>query len=129
MGLIEKYLSRNKCTLILCDADVNASPNDAYVTITKYDNIEAYYNFGMKEQRYKICPKCGIAFKGNRHNNDKYCKECTDKDNALFNFIHCEDCGKRIKISSKNHKTTRCKECQAIQNKNYEQNRKIRLTN
>lgn len=129
MGLIEKYLSRKKCTLVLNKADVNAIVDDAYITITKYDNIEAYYNFGMKELRYKICPKCGIAFRGNKHNNDKYCRECIEKENLTFTFIHCEDCGKRIKVSSKNHKTTRCKECQALYNKIYDQNRKFRSTN
>lgn len=125
MGFIEKYLSRNKCTLILNNADINVDKNDIYLTITKYEDIEPYYNFGMKENRYKICPKCGLAFKGNRHNNDKYCKECTDKDNLSFHYIHCEDCGTRLKISNKNTKTIRCQSCQSQYNKLYDKNRKM----
>jgi hypothetical protein len=125
MGLIEKYLSKNKCVLILNNADTEVDIDDVYITITQYENVDAYYNFGMKENRYKICPKCGIAFKGNRHNNDKYCKQCSDKENSCFHFIHCEDCGKRIKISNKNTKTTRCRDCQSEYNKIYDRNRKI----
>lgn len=124
MGLIEKYLSRNKCTLILNNADTDVNMDDIYMSITKYENIESYYNFGMKENRYKICPKCGVAFKGNRHNNDKYCKECTDKDNTSFHYIHCEDCGTRLKVSNKNHKTTRCIACQSKYDKLCDKNRK-----
>ncbi len=129
MGLIEKYLARNKCTLVLNNADINVHQDDIYLTITKYEDIEAYYHYGMKENKYKICPKCGFAFKGNRHNNDKYCKECTDKDNLSFHYIHCEDCGTRIKVSNKNTKTTRCKECQAKHDRFNDKNRKIRLAN
>ena len=129
MGLVEKYLARNKCTLVLNNADIDVNPDDVYLTITKYEDIEAYYHYGMKENRYKICPKCGFAFKGNRHNNDKYCKECTDKDNLSFHYIHCEDCGTRIKVSNKNTKTTRCKHCQTEHDRLNDKNRKIRLAN
>jgi hypothetical protein len=129
MGLIEKYLSKNKCTLILNSADVNVDMDDVYMTITKYEDVESYYKYGMKENKYKICPKCGLAFKGNRNNNDKYCRECADKDNSSFHYIHCEDCGKRIKISNKNTKTTRCKECQSKYIRIYDKNRKFRLAN
>ena len=129
MGFVEKYYSRNKCTLILNNADVDVDVNDVYMTITKYEDIESYYKFGMKEDRYKVCLKCGVAFKGNKHNNNKYCKECSDKENTLYRYIHCEDCGKRIKVSNKNHKTTRCNNCQAEKVKIYDQNRKFRLTN
>ena len=129
MGFVEKYLARNKCTLILNHADIDVDMDDVYLTITKYEDIESYYNFGMKENRYKICPKCGLAFKGNRHNNDKYCKECTDKENSSFHYIHCEDCGTRIKVSNKNTRTTRCSECQREQDRINDKNRKIRLAN
>lgn len=128
MGLIEKYLSNKKCTLILNVADIDPEEDQTYIKITKYDNIEPYYCYGMKETKYKICPKCGIAFKGNKHNNDKYCKECVDKENILFHYIHCEECGSRLKISNKNHKTTRCKKCQSNYVKIYDRKRKIRLT-
>jgi hypothetical protein len=127
MGFIEKYYTRNKCTLVLNRADITVDTNDIYLTITKYEDIESYYHFGMQENRYKICPKCGLAFKGNRHNNDKYCKECTDKDNSSFHYIHCEDCGTRLKVSNKNTKTTRCKQCQLEQDRINDKNRKIRL--
>lgn len=124
MGLIEKYYSRNKCTLILNNADVHIDENNVYMTITKYNNIESYYKYGMREDRYKICVKCGEAFKGNKHNNNKYCTECSDKENFLYHFIHCEDCGRRIKISNKNTKTTRCRSCQSQHDKIYDKNRK-----
>ena len=129
MGLIEKYLSKNKCTIVLNSADVDAKKEDAYIEITRYNNIDAYYCYGMNESRYKICPRCGVAFKGNRHNNDKYCKECAEKESSAFHYIHCEDCGKRIKVSNKNNRTTRCKECQSEKIRIYDKNRKFRLTN
>lgn len=124
MGLIEKYYSRNKCTLVLNKADVCVDEADVYITVTNYDNIEPYYQYGMKVDRYKICAKCGIAFKGNKHNNDKYCKECADRENINFHYIHCEDCGRRIKVSAKNTKTTRCHSCQSIRVKTYDKKRK-----
>jgi hypothetical protein len=123
VGLVETYLGKEKCTIILNEADIDINPEEVFLEITQYDDIESYYKYGLREKKYKICPNCGKAFKGNRQNNDKYCKDCTDKDSYNFHFIHCEDCGKRIKINNYNTKTTRCKECQSLHKKISDKNR------
>lgn len=123
-GLIEKKLSKNKCTIILTDADIEINSQDIFIAITKYEDIDSYYKYGLHEDRYKICQSCGKAFKGNNQNNDKYCKDCVAKDDYHFHYIHCKDCGMRVKVSNYNTKTKRCKSCQDIYNKQYDKNRK-----
>lgn len=124
LGYIENRFYRNKCTIIVNNADIDVDPEDVYIKISEYDDIDSYYKYGMHELKYKVCPKCGIAFKGNRQNNDKYCKKCTEKDDTSYHYIHCVDCGSRVKISNKDHKTIRCKDCQHEHIKEYDKTRK-----
>lgn len=111
-GLIESYFARGKCSIILLQADVEPAPEDVYMTITDYTCVENYYRYGMHEKYYKLCAHCGKAFKDNKQNNSKYCRDCSESGCSEYIYKHCIDCGKRIKVNPKNHKSERCRECQ-----------------
>ena len=84
---------------------------------------QIYNNLCENVDHKNICRKCGkrtneVLIRGK-------CDECRKKDYKIDNrtnmkTITCVDCGKKIKISIHNKRTTRCKECQNITNKERE---------
>ena len=72
-----------------------------------------FYNGG----RFIRCQECGILVRNNTNRTVKHCKDCAADftryhERQKEKIIICEDCGKEIIVSAKNHKTKRCAECQ-----------------
>lgn len=121
-GLIEAKWGKGRCTIILTKADTE--PSSPYLTITNYNNFEEYYQYILNESNYKLCLKCGSAFKtSSSKNNDKLCPECKRSTDS-YTYRHCVICGTRFKVKSKDNKSTKCAECQRVHKQNLDRERK-----
>lgn len=58
------------------------------------------------------CAECGILVRGNKAGTKRYCSACAAYTPQETKSIICIDCGKEIKVSSKNNQTSRCSDCQ-----------------
>lgn len=83
---------------------------ECYFRNFKYEISGLSVPSSRTKNNYKTCQKCGKLFIVNS-NSQKFCKNCISKPMVLKDII-CIDCRKEFKISSKNNKTIRCKECQ-----------------
>ena len=63
------------------------------------------------------CAECGVLMRGNKAGTKKYCSHCAGYIPQEFKIITCVDCGKEFRVNSKNHKTVRCQDCQAIKDR------------
>ena len=63
------------------------------------------------------CAECGVLMRGNKAGTKKYCSHCAGYIPQEFKIITCVDCGKEFRVNSKNHKTVRCQNCQAIKDR------------
>ena len=57
------------------------------------------------------CQGCGKLYAHTKHNR-LYCDDCRGQNTNMNKFVVCEDCGRAFTVSAKNHKTTRCRDCQ-----------------
>ena len=85
-------------------------------------NIERHLN-----PREIYCKQCGKRFIP-KSNANKYCDSCFEKKQkkARTRTITCIDCGKTFTVPSTYRKTKRCSECQAIESKRLDRERKKR---
>lgn len=88
--------------------------NDADEELFVSDFRELGYEYELYNgENYIRCAECGILTRGNKNKTKKYCSDCNGSASTATRFICCEDCGIQIEIPAKNHKTTRCRKCQA----------------
>ena len=68
-----------------------------------------------RETDDRICTRCGKHFCPTKQNQLR-CDECNKNryTKMVYKYINCWDCGKQVKIPSKNNQTIRCLECQKI---------------
>lgn len=76
--------------------------------------------------KYIICKNCGKIVENSKNNRRKYCEECQNNDRQEDKIIICEDCGHRYSVSSKDHKSCRCRRCQAKRDRENNCQRQIR---
>ena len=120
--LIEAKWGRGRCTIILTQADV--VPTDPFLTITDYSKFEEYYQYTLGESAYKLCSKCGAAFKtSSPEKNEKLCVSCKRSADP-YTYRHCTECGTRFKVNSQNSKSTKCANCQRKHKLNLDRERK-----
>ena len=70
------------------------------------------------------CRECGILTRGNKNGTKQYCSKCAGYTPIETKTVTCIDCGKIFDINARNHKTVRCKQCQAIKDKDNAKARK-----
>lgn len=98
------------------------------ITFSEEDGEEALRISDFRELGYEYlnylgedfirCADCGILTRRGKTNRKKYCKKHEKKkENQAEKTKFCIDCGKLIEVSSKNNKTCRCFECQALVNR------------
>lgn len=75
--------------------------------------------------RETYCKQCGKRFIP-KANANKYCDSCFEEKhkNVDYRIITCIDCGKTVRIPKSSKKTKRCSECQTIENKRLDRERK-----
>lgn len=121
-NLIEAKWGKGRCTIILTQADIE--PTTPYLTITNYDKFEEYYQYALNESNYKLCSKCGAAFKTHSSkNNERLCPDCKRSTDAYV-YRHCTICGTRFKVNSNDTKSTKCAKCQRAHKLNMDRERK-----
>lgn len=98
---------------------VDISDKDIIEYITDYDHLDLYYE-KLSGGRIGKCEKCGKLFKQNKNGTAKYCYKHRGKISAVTKKILCQDCGKSFTVSAKNNKTTRCSDCKAKYNKEWQ---------
>ena len=76
--------------------------------------------------KYIICKNCGKIVENSKNNRRKYCEECQNNDRQEDKIIICKDCGHRYSVSSKDHKSCRCRRCQAKRDRENNCQRQIR---
>lgn len=75
------------------------------------------------------CGKCGILTRGNKAGTKRYCTNCIAYTPIKTKKIICIDCEKEFVTTSKNTKSTRCPDCQAIINREKKRIWKQNITN
>lgn len=70
-----------------------------------------------KGENFIRCADCGILIRNNKAGTKKYCKDCAIYTPKGSKKVICVDCGKEFETSSKNSKSTRCRECQNLMNR------------
>lgn len=58
------------------------------------------------------CGDCRILVRNNSKNNRQYCSACAGYVPQEYKIVGCVDCGKKIRVSSKNNLGHRCELCQ-----------------
>lgn len=103
--------------------DLPKKNDNPSVRVTFCDNegecamaVTDFRNLGYQYLQYigeniVACQQCGILMRGNKAGTKKYCKDCAGYIPQEYKIITCIDCGKEIRISSKNTETCRCEDC------------------
>lgn len=102
-----KKVGNNNCRVLILD---DSSPE---VFIEDFRSMGHEYQLYHGE-RYVRCERCGVLYKkakGSKGTN--YCKACREKLPMSMRRYNCIDCGKEVFVISRNHKSSRCAECQA----------------
>lgn len=86
----------------------------------------SYYYRRYRGENIIKCLKCGILMRGNKNNTKKYCNNCAGYQKIGEKTVTCIDCGKQFDVSAKDNRSTRCKDCAAIQKRESARMRKQR---
>lgn len=81
-----------------------------------------YTYLRFKGENFIECAECGILIRNNKNRTKKYCKNCSTYTPQVTKTITCVDCGKEIIVDSKNNRSCRCVDCQAIYRNEYQRN-------
>jgi len=122
---IERYLKINKLyTLGFVEPSKKITNLSIRVTYINDDSPQKLFISDFRELGYEYlqykgekfirCQECGILTRADKHNTKKYCKNCAKRPPKEFKIIKCVDCGKEIRVNSKNNRTKRCNHCYRI---------------
>lgn len=88
-----------------------------------------YEYLKYRGENYVRCAECRILIKGNKNGTRRYCSNCAGNPVVKIKKVYCIDCGKEFYVRSKNHKTTRCTDCQSNFLLQYDRDRKSQKVN
>lgn len=145
MKLVEtgtlEYMLKHGELYILNFADVihnDIKQEDVYEVITNYNCIKEYYRHCNKEKDYKICKRCGAAFKSSLYDTCGQCiirkpinkryeskLKAIDKYSSSDIYSFCSECGKRFRVDSQKY-TFMCDECYKVYRDNSKRTRFIK---
>ena len=90
----------------ICDA------SDFALFVSDFREL-GYEYLKYQGENYIRCADCRVLIKGSKKGNRRYCSKCAGYTPSKIKKITCSVCGKEFYVSSKNHKTTRCTDCQS----------------
>ena len=123
MGLLE-FSKRNdnlNCRVTFIDND------DEELFVSDFRELGYEYQ-KYRNESFIQCAECGILTRNNKNGTKKYCKNCDGSIPQETKLIMCIDCGKSIEIKSKNNKTNRCINCQKEYIRQYDRERKRKIS-
>lgn len=100
------------------DGDVVLELNEVRCSELAYEYL-AWKNRGLG---YGHCEFCGKAFKQNKKNPKRFCKECADVIGDIpdnMKVVVCNDCGEIVVVDRRNMTKCRCDVCQHEADKLY----------
>lgn len=113
LGLIEFTKRIDNLGIRVCFVD-----NEGEGKIFISDFRELGYEYLLyRGENFIRCGECGILTRGNKAGTKHYCTNCVSYTPIETKKIICIDCGKEFITTSKNTKSTRCPDCQAIINR------------